>query len=291
MAGLSNFVTTLDGDQGGRLEALLREVGFEFRDVAHATFAAKGEGVNVVLYQSGKLVVQGKGGSTFRQERLEAICGRPAPRLEHATVGADEAGKGDYFGPLVVAACALTPEVEAFLDDVPLDDSKTLSDQQVREAADHLRPILPHEIISIGPKRYNEMYASFGNLNTLLAWAHAKAILAVVDSSGCSRVLLDRFCDESVVRRALGSRAGDVLLETRPRAEENPAVAAASIFARNAFLAGLARLRHVAGRPLPKGAGAPVLKAGRALIADRGRAILNDVAKLHFKTTRDISTP
>lgn len=281
----SNFVTKIDADVGQRLQAMLQAAGYEFREVAYARFGAKGEGVNVVLYDSGKLVVQGKGAAEFRIHRLQEITGLPEPRLKVATIGCDEAGKGDYFGPLTVAAVAMTPEEEQFLDEVPLQDSKTLTDRQISEAAESIRNVLPHEVIVIGPAKYNELYPKFGNVNRLLAWAHAKAMLAVRDKTGIEHVLLDKFCDESVVYRALGARRGDVDLVARPRAEEDPSVAAASMLARDAFVRGIDRLKSVAGRPLPKGAGSPVLAAGRALVQDRGEGILSEVAKLHFKTT------
>ncbi|NRA96438.1 MAG: ribonuclease HIII [Planctomycetes bacterium] len=288
MAGLNMFVDRIDDATGEALEAMLRDAAYEFREVAHAHFGAKGESVSVVWYSSGKLVVQGKGASEFRLHRLQELTGLPTARLEVATIGCDEAGKGDYFGPLVAAAVAMTPAEEQFLDEVPLVDSKVLGDRQIGVAAEHLRNVLPHEVVVIGPRRYNELYAKFQNVNHLLAWAHAKAMLAVKDKSGVNHVLLDKFCDESVVKRALGARASEIDLLARPRAEDDPAVAAASLLARDAFVRGIDRLRHVAGRPLPKGAGSPVLKAGRALVKERGRSILTEVAKVHFRTTGQI---
>jgi len=288
VAGLKNFVSKLDRTCGEQLEALLRDLGYEFREVAYARFGAKGEGVSVVLYDSGKLVVQGKGASEFRLHRLQEIVGLPEPRLKVATIGCDEAGKGDYFGPLVAAAVAMTPEEEKFLDEVPLQDSKTLNDRQISQAAEYLRNVLPHEIVAIGPARYNELYRKFRNVNHMLAWAHGKAMLAVRDKTGIEHVLLDQFCDPGVVVRALGDRSQDIDLEARPRAEDDPAVAAASLLARDAFVRGIDRLKHVAGCPLPKGAGAPVLEAGRRLVEERGRGVLADVAKLHFRTTEQI---
>lgn len=285
MAGLNTRVVTLDPDAGRRLREVLDAAGYEFYSVDHARFGARGEGVNVVLYNSGKLVIQGKGASDFRLMRLDGIVPRQEARLKKRTIGCDEAGKGDYFGPLCVAAVALSPEEEVFLDEVPLFDSKTLSDREVGQAAEILRNTLPHEIISIGPRRYNEMYETFGNLNALLAWAHAKAMLSVSEKTGCRDVLLDKFADVRVVERALGQRLKDVDLVARVKAESDPAVAAASILARDAFLRGLGRLGPVAGMPLPKGAGEPVLRAGRALVKARGEGILREVAKVHFKTT------
>ena len=285
MAGLNMFVDRIDDATGAQLEEMLRSAGYEFREVEYARFGAKGESVSVVLYTSGKLVVQGKGASDFRLHRLQELTGLPEPRLKVATIGCDEAGKGDYFGPIVVAAVAMTPEEEQFLDEIPLCDSKTLSDRQIAGAAEHLRNVVPHEVIVIGPRRYNELYAKFQNVNHLLAWAHGKAMLAVKDKTGIDHVLLDKFCDESVVKRALGARSSEIDLHSRPRAEDDPAVAAASLLARDAFVRGIDRLRHVAGRPLPKGAGSPVLKAGRELVKERGRGILAEVAKVHFRTT------
>jgi ribonuclease HIII len=290
MAGSPTTVLELTEAQGRALEASLRDAGYRFRTVPHARFAATGEDVNVVYYASGKLVIQGKGHSEFRTQRLLDIVGLQKARLRERTIGCDEAGKGDYFGPLVAAAVALSPEEEPFLDEIPLQDSKTLADGVVREAAGKLRDVLPHEIVLIPPRRYNELYESFRNVNRLLAWAHAKAMLAVASRTGCRKVVLDAFADREVVLRALGERQGEVDLVTMVRAEaQNPAVAAASIRARAAFLQGLARLREVAGRPLPKGAGSPVLEAGRALVRERGREILREVAKCHFKTTADIT--
>jgi len=285
MAGLNMFVDRIDDATGAQLEEMLRSAGYEFREVEYARFGAKGESVSVVLYTSGKLVVQGKGASDFRLHRLQELTGLPEPRLKVATIGCDEAGKGDYFGPIVVAAVAMTPEEEQFLDEIPLCDSKTLSDRQIAGAAEHLRNVVSHEVIVIGPRRYNELYAKFQNVNHLLAWAHGKAMLAVKDKTGIDHVLLDKFCDESVVKRALGARSSEIDLHSRPRAEDDPAVAAASLLARDAFVRGIDRLRHVAGRPLPKGAGSPVLKAGRELVKERGRDILAEVAKVHFRTT------
>ena len=147
------LVTTVDAEAAEKLRGALEVAGYVFRDMDHARFAAKGEGVNVVLYESGKLVIQGKGAEDFRDNRLLEAAGLPEARLQERTIGADETGKGDYFGPLVVAACALSPEEEPFLPSLGLSDSKTLTDAQALHAAASLEEVLPHEIIAIGPER------------------------------------------------------------------------------------------------------------------------------------------
>ncbi len=285
---MNTLVVELERLAALRLRDELESAGYEFRDVGYALFAAKGENVNVVCYTSGKLVVQGKGISDFRLQRLSAVTPQRKSTLKTALIGADEAGKGDYFGPLVVAAAALGPELEPFLDEVPLIDSKLLSDAQVIAAAETLSTVLPNEVIVIGPLRYNELYEQFGNLNKLLAWAHAKAIGEVAKKSGVKDVLLDQFTTQPLVQDNLDRANVDVNLTMRTKAESNPAVAAASILARAGFLKGLKHLEQEFGVRLAKGAGDPVLKAGRALIAAKGRRMLDNVAKLHFKTTIDI---
>lgn len=286
MAGRTNHVTVIDEETAVALRARLEAEGFEMNEVAHATFGARGQGVNVVHYRSGKLVIQGKGTDDFLLGYLSAAIPEGAgPKLEHPTIGSDEAGKGDYFGPLTVAAVALEPDVVPFLDEVPLIDSKRLADRTVIEAAQALTPVVVHETVSIGPARYNEMLPSFRSLDRLLAWAHAKAIRSVLERSPIRRVFVDRFADRKVIEAALGDAAEGLELIIEPRGEQDPAVAAAAILARAAFLEGIQRCGRRAGRPLPKGAGEKVVAAAGALWAEGGEAALKEVAKLHFATT------
>jgi ribonuclease HIII len=284
MAGLTTQVVALDRVRAESLRAALDEAGFSFHEVAHARFAAKGEGVNAVYYASGKLVLQGRELREFLERWLPEAVPKAA-EVKDAMIGADEAGKGDYFGPLVAAACYLEPDIARFLDEVPLRDSKTLSALDVANGAEMLRRTVPHEIVSIGPKKYNELYEKFRNVNTLLAWAHKTAILALVKRTGCKKILLDKFADERVMDRAFGPERVGLDFTMRTKAESEPAVAAASILARDAFVRGVRRLSHQIGFDLPLGAGDPVDKALRGLRVQKGEAILCEVAKLHFKTT------
>ncbi len=284
MAGLTQVIQ-ISREKAVDLRDRLEEAGFAFHDVQHALFGAKGEGTTLVYYTSGKLVLQGKEIREFLEKWLPDDAPR-APEVKEALIGADEAGKGDYFGPLVCASCLLDPDVARFLDEVPLRDSKTLSAREIAEAAETLRRVLPHEIVMIGPSKYNELYPKFGNLNSMLAWAHAKAIMSVVQKTNCKRILLDKFADESVMRRALGTDYAGLEFRMETKAESVPAVAAASILARDAFVRGVQKLSREIGMPLPLGAGEPVDRAVRALVAQKGDAVLGEVAKLHFKNTQ-----
>ncbi len=203
-------------------------------------------------------------------------------------IGTDEAGKGDYFGPLVVAAVYVTEATAVHLRAGGVRDSKTLTDKRIADLAAEVRRTCPCSVVAIGPERYNDMYAKIRNLNRLLAWAHARAIENLLEQVECARVLSDQFGDERVLRQALMEKGRQIQLEQRPRAEDDVAVAAASIVARAEFVHRLEQLSRSFGVDLHKGAGPPVLTSGRRFVAQHGRAALAKVAKLHFKTTQQI---
>ena len=203
-------------------------------------------------------------------------------------IGTDEAGKGDYFGPLVVAGVYVTPDTALRLRELGVRDSKTLSDKRIAEITTGIRALCPVNVVAIGPERYNEMYAKIRNLNRLLAWAHARVIENLLEQVPCERVLSDQFGDERVLQRALLEKGRHVHLEQRPRAEADPAVAAASMVARHEFVRRLAQLSDSVGVDLHKGAGPPVLASGRRFVDKHGCDALGTVAKLHFRTTQQI---
>lgn len=202
-------------------------------------------------------------------------------------IGIDESGKGDYFGPLVIAGVHVPPELEGSLREAGVRDSKTLSDTRAAVLSGTIRRICPHTVVAIGPERYNSLYASFNNLNKLLAWGHARALENLLAEVACKRVVADRFGDERFLANALMKKGRRVTLIQKPRAETETAVAAASIVARAEFLRRLQALGDRYGRPLPKGAGA-VIAAGKAFVRQHGPHALGQVAKLHFRTTHQI---
>jgi len=200
-------------------------------------------------------------------------------------VGVDESGKGDYFGPLVVAACYVGQEHLAELEGVR--DSKKLTDSAALRFAGVIRAHCPHSIIAIGPAKYNELYAKFRNLNKLLAWGHARAIENVLEQCSATLVISDQFADPAGLKRQLFERGRNVELVSRVRAEEDIAVAAASILARAEFLIRLKRLGETVGVVLPKGATA-VIEPAKSVVAKHGQQALATIAKLHFKTTTQV---
>lgn len=206
--------------------------------------------------------------------------------MDEGHIGVDESGKGDYFGPLVIAACYVGPEHLAELEGVR--DSKLVTDPVAHRLAAQIKRVCPFAIVAIGPVKYNELYERIGNLNKLLAWGHARAIENVLEKQPASLAISDQFADEATVKRRLMELGKKVELRSLVRAEADMAVAAASILARSEFLRRLERLGEEIGVRLPKGASPQVVAAGKKLVAMKGQSALREVAKLHFKTTQNV---
>lgn len=268
----------------------------------YAQFCYEGSDVQAAYYpKRRRLLVQGKGAQGFLEQILQINPETDAPPrgtmpagLIDATphFGVDESGKGDYFGPLVVAGVYSCEATAHQLARLGCKDSKKIKDDQAIIALAGKITSLPgivHEVICIGPKRYNELYAEWGNLNRLLAWGHARVIAALHSKvPSCPRALSDQFANEWVLRKALGARHVPIRLEQRTQGESDIAVAAASILARARFVKWMQEASAASGCKLPLGCAPHVSQAARAFIAVHGTARLGDVAKLHFKVTRQV---
>ena len=203
-------------------------------------------------------------------------------------IGTDEAGKGDYFGPLVAAAAYADQVAVARLPEAGVRDAKKVSLGRLRELEKAVKQICPaFQVVNIFPERYNELRQQMGNLNHLLAWAHARAIEDVLAKVHCQVVVADQFGDEHFLEDSLMKRGRQVKLVQRVRAEDDPAVAAASVLARAAFIRGLERMSAEIGVDLPRGA-THVLPAARKVFEKGGEDLLRKTAKLHFATTKKL---
>jgi ribonuclease HIII len=212
-------------------------------------------------------------------------------KIHHQTVeriGIDESGKGDYFGPLVIAAVFVDATTQGKLTVINVRESKKISDGYILELAPDIRMICPHSIIAISPYRYNELSAKIRNLNRLLAYGHAKALETLLQKVSCGRAIADQFGDERLILNALQEKGCTIVLEQRHKAESDIAVAAASIPARAEFLLRLNRLSDEIGTTLPKGASPAVTLAGRMIVKKHGKERLESVAKLHFRMTKAV---
>ncbi|MFN3682595.1 MAG: ribonuclease HIII [Fimbriimonadaceae bacterium] len=206
--------------------------------------------------------------------------------MDEGRIGVDESGKGDFFGPLVVAACYVGPEHLAELEGVR--DSKKLTDKQADQLARRILRTCPNAVVTIPPAKYNELYGKIRNLNRLLAWAHGRAIENLLQKQDANLIVSDQFATPELLRSRLQALGRQANVVSRTKAESDLAVAAASVLARAKFLWQLGDLSKEWGIQLPKGCGRNVLDAGREFVRRHGEANLGQVAKLHFKTRDDI---
>ncbi|MGZ8364739.1 MAG: ribonuclease HIII [Nitrospira sp.] len=214
----------------------------------------------------------------------------PQPLRTIERIGIDESGKGDYFGPLVIAAVFVDATAQGELRLMQVRDSKKISDGRILEMAPDIKTICPHSVIAIGPPKYNELYEKIRNLNRLLAWGHAKALETLLERVTCERAISDQFGNERLILNVLQEKGRKIVLEQRTKAESDLAVAAASILARAEFLLRLKRLSSEVGTTLPKGASPAVELAAKMVIKKHGQERLGTVAKLHFKMTKAVLT-
>ena len=206
-----------------------------------------------------------------------------------ARIGLDESGKGDYFGPLVIGAVFVDEQTEDRLIALGVRDSKLLTDNRMLAMAEEIKVFCPYFVVPIEPKRYNELYAKIQNLNRLLAWGHAWTLENMLEKVSCDLAVVDKFGDESYLRTVLKEKGRQITVIQQTHAEEDSAVAAASILARARFVQQMEQLSNKVGKTLPKGASDPsIVVIGRELVAEHGKDILNEIAKLHFKTTETI---
>ena len=211
-------------------------------------------------------------------------------------IGTDESGKGDYFGPLVVAGVLVTDQTAAILIELGVMDSKKLTEAKIGALYTQIVQVVGEtaiSVIALEPSRYNTLYQDFKrsgkNLNHLLAWGHATVIENLLTlHPDCQQAIADQFGDERYILSQLQDKGQGIKLHQTHRAEANVGVAAASIVARYEFTQRIKVLSGRFGINLPLGAGPTVKVAARQVISQHNRAALSDVAKLHFKTTDEL---
>jgi ribonuclease HIII len=298
---LTSYTCKLDDAQAAQLEAYLLERDYEMRAVPHTRFAGHRNKLNVNFYKSGKLLVQGKGTREFVEFVLEpeilkeARLGYEAeinPDFIRPRLGVDESGKGDFFGPLVIAGVYVNESVVRHWQEKGIKDSKRVSsDKRIGELAEIIRstPGCVWTVVPVGPETYNRMHKKMRTVNQMLAWGHARVIENLLERGAemvppPERAISDQFArSKSTVANALMELGRGLELVQRHKAEEDLAVAGASILARDVFVTKMDEMSEKVGKKLPKGGGAQVDVAAKELVAEQGAAILDEVAKVHFR--------
>ena len=268
-----------------------------------------------IMYRSGKLVISGHAPAFDHAVAVVEGVGKPAaskrpaagptksatseaPPENEPHIGTDEAGKGDFFGPLVTAGVYVDERTAKLLRTLGVRDSKLVGDRELRGLATNIRDVVEDEkraVIILAPKRYNELYKQMRsegkNLNTLLAWAHTRVIEDLIGHGlRPNFILSDQFGDKRYIENRLmvDTRLSGVPVLQMHRAEADVAVAAASILARDAFLGWLAQAGKRLGLTVPKGASPKVIETGKLLVSRMGADGLKDYAKVSFKTMQKV---
>lgn len=279
---------------------LIKPKPYAFWEIKHKDFT-------VTFYNSGKFVIQGKDINEVLTQLSQKfgefkMYGNQCTEIKKNVpkdktiiishdlpyIGTDESGKGDFFGPLVIAGVLVDETNRQLFIDLGIKDSKTLKDEQMLEMAQEIQEHAITSIVAISNAKYNELYIKFKNLNKLLAWGHARVIENILDKQPCNYAISDKFGDESLILNALMQKGQKIELEQRVRAESDIAVAAASVLARANFVQRMADLESFYGCKFPKGCNDNVKIYAKKFIKQFGKNKLYEVCKAHFKTYHEL---
>ena len=244
-----------------------------------------------------KTILQGDSGDVFN-DNIKDVIGLSTNEVQTSAltepaeyIGTDESGKGDYFGPLVIAGVFVNQKTVQMLKKLGVRDSKQLTDKNIISLSMKIKDVINNDfdIIVINPATYNKLHTSMKNVNKILGWAHAKVIENILQKKDVNEAISDKFGDENLILNALQEKGKNIRLLQFTKAERYTGVAAASILARNSFIKWFTTIQNKYGIELPKGASSEVITAGKMFIKKFGNESLNDVAKVHFKTTKQLT--
>lgn len=276
---------------------------------ASALFAAKTNSCTVTAYKSGKVLFQGQNPQSEADKWGTSPTAPPSASRKKSNnqrheyhpddtlftsshIGSDEAGTGDYFGPITVAAAYVTKEQIPILKAIGVKDSKNLSDAQITELAkDIVAMKIPYSLLRLPNKRYNQWQRkgwSQGKIKTILHHQALNRLLEKIEPEKPDGILIDQFSEPHVYKKHLRSERQTLQEHVyfMTKAESySIAVATGSIIARSAFVKAMNQLEFDTGLPIPKGASGKVDKAAAEIIKAYGEEKLEELAKVHFATT------
>ena len=290
-----NIVIKVDEETKQKMIAYYKD---KIRDkkIPYAIFQAQEEDTVITLYESGKAMFQGISADVdasmwaMLQDKKEETNNEED--LYHITsIGSDEVGTGDYFGPVVVCAAYVNIEDIKFLEELKVKDSKQITDDYIRKIAPTIAKKIDYELLVLSNKEYNEKYKTIKNINKIKAIMHNKVLYTLHQRhSDCNKIIIDEFAKENSYFNYLKEVTNvERNLIFTPKAEnKNMAVGAAAILARFTFLEIMDKLSDKYHEPLLKGASSEVDKQAERLIEKYGKEVLEDIAKLHFINTERI---
>ncbi len=298
---MNTYSAKITQEQACQLKALLEVRGYEFYHVEYTLWAARQPDVVVVCYKSLKMVIQGKGTNDFvefiLQPEILKTSGKTTDNAKNvAHIGVDESGKGDYFGPLCIGGVYVNEQIINAWREIGVRDSKEIkNDDDIARIAQRIRttPGVIQNVVTIGNEAYNRLYSRLKSINRILAWGHARVIENIIPLTARLEIppqyaISDQFANtEQTIQQALMREGRQLKLVQMHKAENDIAVAAASILARDVFVTNMKKLSTRFCMTLPKGA-TNVIGAGKEFLKMHGLELLPQVAKLHFRTTYQI---
>lgn|SRR5574344_320471 len=280
-------------DTESKLKSFFEDDGAVISAQQNAIWRARTKNYSAIFYNTGKFLIQGSDVSDISQ-KVEKFLGLKEQKITEVSqisndiplrhIGSDESGKGDFFGPLVIAAVMVDENNIEILQKAGVKDCKVVDDKNINRLSAIIKNNTKFSVITINPSKYNELYAKLKNLNFLLAWGHARAIENILEKADCDYALSDKFGDEKLIQNALMKRGKKIHLEQKCKAESDIAVAAASILARAHFLSGIAEISIKYGLEIPKGASDRVIQAAKTISEKYSKNELKNTSKIHFKT-------
>lgn len=279
---------------------------------AYALFQADESDTVVTLYESGKAVFQGVSADIDANmwkemeqhlnpgKKLEEKSDKKEkekkeiyidPKIYYSTsIGSDEVGTGDYFGPLVVTAAYVEKDNIPFLESLGVKDSKKLTDLKIMEIVPELIKKIPYKSFILTNEEYNQKYNDDINMNKIKAILHNKALLDLTDKyPNTDYIVVDQFAKPDVYFRYLnGTKTYRNITFLTKGEDKSLSVACASLISRFIFLKEFDKLGESVGMFLPKGASNEVDEVGVKIVKKYGIEYLFKIAKLNFKNTTKI---
>lgn len=280
---------------------------------AYAIFQADEEDTVVTLYESGKVVFQGVSAdidANFWKETEKILTGKmpednSSKKKEKEedidttdyyfinSVGSDEVGTGDYFGPIIVTASYVSKDKISYLEDLGVKDSKKITDDKIEKIAPELIKNIPHETIILSNKEYNDMQAKGYNMNKIKSILHNRVILGLLkqDNFIIDMVVIDQFTPPRNYYgylKDIGENVYRKITFTTKAEDKCLSVGCSSIISRYLFLKEMDKLSKEVNYVLPYGAGVTVDETGKEIVKKYGKDKLEEIAKLNFKNTEKI---
>lgn len=268
------------------------------KEIPYVVFQAVDNDTVVTLYTSNKVMFQGVSADVDASMWKEMMGITDQPKEDYSkyyncnSVGSDEVGTGDYFGPIVVTATYVPRDKIEYLESLGVGDSKKISDDKILKIAPLLAKELKYRSIILSNKEYNEKYSSNVNMNKIKAIMHNKVLYQLINEEKpiVDYIIVDEFAREAryyeYIKEA-GNIQKNITFMTKAE-DKNLAVACSSIISRYIFLKEFDKLSDSLGIPLPKGAGADVDSIGEEIVEKYSEKKLNDIAKLNFRNTERI---